>query len=188
MTAPHQLASPPIAALAAVLVIAVALDFATARIPNWLTLPAAIGALAWHATVSGWTGMLAGATGWLVGIALLLGPWLFGGLGGGDAKLMGTVGAFLGPKGCFVAFLGTALVGGVAAVALLAWHGALGSTCRRWLRMGTLLTLGQTAYEAPAAPERTPRLRYGFAIALGTIGVLLLRKRLPGPLSLSLSF
>ena len=39
---------------------------------------------------------------------------------------MGAVGAFLGPKGCFVAFLGTALVGCVAAVALLAWHGILG--------------------------------------------------------------
>jgi hypothetical protein len=54
--------------------------------------------------------------------------------------------------------------------------------------MGTLLSLGQPGYEAPATPERTPRLRYGFAIALGTIGVLLLGKRLPEPLSLSLSF
>ena len=167
---------------------AAAWDLATARIPNWLTLPAAVGAVAWHTTVGGWAGLLASAAGWLVGVALLLVPWLLGGLGAGDAKLMGAVGAFLGPKGCFVAFLGTALVGGVAAVALLAWHGALGSACRRWLRMGTLLTLGQPGYEAPAAPERTPRLRYGFAIALGTIGVLLLGKRLPGPLSLSLSF
>jgi len=132
--------------------------------------------------------MLTSAAGWLVGIALLLLPWLLGGLGAGDAKLMGVVGAFLGPKGCFVAFLGTALVGGVAAVALLAWHGALGPACRRWLRMGTLLTLGQPGYEAPPEPELTLRLRYGFAIALGTIGVLLLGERLPGPLALSLSF
>jgi prepilin peptidase CpaA len=180
--------SPQFVALVAVLLIATAWDFATARVPNWLTLPAAIGALAWHAAAGGWAGMLASAAGWLVGIALLLVPWLLGGTGAGDAKLMGAVGAFLGPKGCFVAFLGTALVGGVAAVALLAWHGALGSACRRWLKMGTLLTLGQSGYEAPTPPERIPRLRYGFAIALGTIGVLLLGKRFPEPLSLSLSF
>jgi len=188
MTATFQAFSPLLTALAAVLLLAVAWDFATARIPNWITIPAAVGALVWHATVAGWAGLLTAASGWLVGIALLLVPWLLGGLGGGDAKLMGAVGAFLGPKGCLVAFFGTALVGGVAAIALLAWHGALGSAFRRWLRMGTLMTLGLPGYEAPTAPERTPRLRYGFAIALGTIGVLLLGKRLPEPFSLSLSF
>jgi len=188
MTATLRFTPPLLGAFSALLVLAAVWDLATARIPNWLTIPAAAGAVAWHATVSGWSGLLAGTAGWLVGIALLLLPWLLGGLGAGDAKLMGAVGAFLGPKGCFAAFLGTALVGGVAAIALLAWHGALGPACRRWLRMGTLLTLGQPGYEAPPEPERVPRLRYGFAIALGTIGVLLLGKRLPGPLSLSLSF
>ena len=175
-------------ALAAMLVLAAVWDVATARIPNWLTIPAAVGAVAWHASVAGGAGIFTSAAGWLVGIGVLLLPWLLGGLGAGDAKLMGAVGAFLGPKGCFVAFLGTALVGGVAAVALLAWHGILGAACRRWLRMGTLLTLGEPGYEAPTAPERTPRLRYGLAIALGTLGALLLGKRLPEPLSLSLSF
>ena len=188
MTVTPQQVSPLLGALCALLVLAMVCDFATARIPNWLTISAAIGAVAWHTSAAGWAGMLTSAAGWFVGIALLLVPWLLGGLGAGDAKLMGAVGAFLGSKGCFVAFLGTALVGGIAAVALLAWHGTLGPACRRWLRMGAFLTLGQPGYEAPPEPERTPRLRYGFAIAVGTIGVLLLGKRLPGPFSLSLSF
>ena len=180
--------SAPLVALGAILAFAAAWDLATARIPNWLTLSAAAGAVAWHATVGGGKGLLVSACGWLVGVALLLLPWALGGLGAGDAKLMAAVGAFLGPKGCLAAFLGTALVGLVAAVALLAWHGTLGRACRRWLRMGTLLSLGQPGYEAPDPGERTPRLRYGFAIALGTAGAVLLRDRLPGPLSLSLSF
>lgn len=188
MTAALQQVPPLHAALAAVLVVAGAWDLATARLPNWLTMSAAVGALAWHASVAGFSGALFAASGWLVGVALLLLPWFLGGLGAGDAKLMGAVGAFLGPKGCLAAFLGTALVGGLAAVALLAWHGALGAACRRWLVMGTLAAIGQRAYEAPAAPERALRLRYGFAIAVGTIGVLLLGRQLPGPLSLSSSF
>jgi len=179
---------PPIFALSACLVLAVVSDLATARIPNWLTITAAVGACVWHAIVAGRAGLLFSVAGWVVGIALLLVPWLLGGLGAGDAKLMGVVGAFLGPKGCFVAFLGTALVGGVAAIALLAWHGAFRSTCRRWLRMGSLLTLGQPGYEPPTASESALRLRYALAIAVGTIGVLLLGSRLPGPLTLSLSF
>jgi prepilin peptidase CpaA len=188
MTGALQHTPPLLAALAAVLACAVAWDLATARIPNWLTFPAAAAALAWHAALAGGEGARASAAGWLLGIGLLLVPWLLGGLGAGDAKLMGAVGAFLGPQGCFSAFLGTALVGGVAALALLAWQRALGSACRRWLRMGTLLGLGQAGYEEPSAAEQAPRLRYGLAIALGTLGVLLLGERLPGPLSLPFSF
>lgn len=187
MTATIHGISPLVVLLGVVLALAVVWDFATARIPNWLTLTAAAGALAWQTASGGMKGMIFSASGWLLGVVLLLLPWLLGGLGAGDAKLMGTVGAFLGPKGCFVAFLGTALVGGVAALLLLAWHGILGPACRRWLRMGVLLTVGQAEYEAPSPAERTPRLRYGFAIAFGTIGALLLRDRLPGPLSLSSS-
>jgi prepilin peptidase CpaA len=176
---------PPLAAIAALLALAAGWDLATARIPNWLTLGAAAAALAWHAAAGGGAGLLASAAGWGLGVGLLLLPWLLGGMGAGDAKLMGAVGACLGLKGCFVAFLGTALVGAAAAVALLAWRGLLGPSLGRWKRMGALAALGQPGYEPPSGAERAPRLRYGAAIAVGTLGVLLVGGRLPAPFSLA---
>src|SRR5256885_6727756 len=91
-------------ALAVTAVAAVA-DLKTGHIPNWLTLGAWGTAGALHvargAMVTGWSGAATGALTTLAGslVCLVLPAFLHraSGMGGGDVKLLGAIGAFCGP-------------------------------------------------------------------------------------------
>ncbi len=80
-------------------------------IPNRLTVPAMAGGLALRALLGGWDGFLTGGAGLLTGFGVLLVPFLFLRLGAGDVKLMGALGAFLGPELTFDTFLCSSLFG-----------------------------------------------------------------------------
>jgi len=153
-----------------VLMLAVISDLRYQRIPNWLTLSTFILAVMYHAVSHGLSGLLFALEGGVIGILVLMLPYLMGGMGAGDAKLMGAVGALLGPQGVFLAFILTALIGGGYAVAILAFYGNLGRTLQRyWLVLRTFFMTGKLTYMPPSEEEAKPRLRYGVAIALGTI-------------------
>jgi len=100
-------------------------------------------------------------------------------MGAGDAKLLGAVGGLLGPRGVFAAFLFTALVGGLYALALLAAHGYLKQTLLRikFMVMSLLFTRNFVYIPAPEM-EKKPRLLYGLAISAGTLLSLGLRGRI----------
>jgi prepilin peptidase CpaA len=165
--------------LAALLLVGAAWDLRFHKIPNWLTFPAAALAIAYHTAMSGFSGLLFSLGGIAVGIAILLPFYLLGGMGAGDAKLLGAVGGVLGPKGVFFAFLFTALVGGIYALFLLAYHGYLKKTILRYrIMLKTFLLTRNFIYVPPPAGERKPKLWYGLAIALGTFLSLGLRGRI----------
>ena len=85
-------------------------DFRTKRIPNWLTVPAAILGLLFSSLAPGGIGLAASLGGFAVGMALLFLPWLLGGGGMGDVKMLAALGTWLGPIGILVAFgLGSVL-------------------------------------------------------------------------------
>jgi prepilin peptidase CpaA len=153
-----------------VLSLAVITDLRFQKIPNWLTFAAAIGGIAFNSAANGLHGFLLSIAGLVLGIAILVLFYFRGGMGGGDVKLMGAIGALLGPKGVFVAFLATALIGGMYAVMLLAFHAQLRKTLNTyWLILKTYLLTGKVFYVPPSSSEKEPRLRYGVAIALGTV-------------------
>lgn len=170
--------------LTAALVVAVIFDLRYQKIPNWLTLLTFILAVLYHSITHGLSGFLFAVEGGVVGIFVLLLPYIMGGMGAGDAKFMGAIGGLLGPKGIFVAFLLTALTGGVYSVALLAFYGNLGQTLQRYrLILGTFFVMGKLAYLPPPAQQETvPRLRYGIAIALGTLVTVVMKKNIYGML------
>lgn len=96
--------------LLATLCLACATDIKSRRIPNWLIL---IGlSLGWLTLTAeqGISGWLDGVLGLVLGIALLFIPFALGGLGAGDVKLLGLVGALKGPAFVFESFLAMALV------------------------------------------------------------------------------
>src|ERR1043166_2446284 len=92
------------------------LDWRSRRIPNWLTVPALLLGIAVNAIAGGVAGGEAGLLGAGLGLALLLPFVLLRGLGAGDWKLMGALGAFLGPGRLLVVLFGTILIAGLMAV------------------------------------------------------------------------
>ena len=132
--------------LATLLGCAAVWDVRTRRIPNGLTLAGLAAGFLWHVFRGGGPGFLLSCEG--VGVAALaLLPYAVRGLGAGDVKLLGAVGALAGPAFTLWTLLGAALAGGPLALAWLA--GA---------RMA-----------APAGPARKARMPLAPAIALGAL-------------------
>src|SRR5690348_8104031 len=71
-------------------------DLRQHRIPNWLTFGAAAAALVYNLTVSGPIGFVSSFGGWFLGAAIFFPPFMVGGLGAGDVKLIAALGAWLG--------------------------------------------------------------------------------------------
>jgi prepilin peptidase CpaA len=97
-------------------VLACVTDLRSRRIPNVLTFGTAISAVALHSFATGETGFVFSATGWLVGTALFFPFFALGGLGGGDVKLLGAIGALLGGPVVLGVGMYSAAAGGVLAV------------------------------------------------------------------------
>jgi len=91
-------------------------DWRTRKIPNWLTVPALLLGLAVHSVVAGWPGATTSLEGAGLALGLLLPLVLLRGLGAGDWKLMGALGAFLGPVLLLYVLLGSVLLSGLMAV------------------------------------------------------------------------
>ncbi len=152
-----------------VLFVAAVSDVRMQKIPNWLTLSAVAIGLACHTGISGFAGFLFSMQGALLGLGLLILFYLAAGMGAGDVKLMAAVGGLLGPKGVFWAFIYTAVIGGIVAVALLLWKAGGREILRRYGRtLRTLILTHQFIYIPAAEDKRMPVLYYGVVIALGT--------------------
>src|SRR3989338_3422107 len=84
-------------------------DLKARRVPNWLTLGTFILVLLYNLILFNWNGLLISLSGFFVGILLLLIPYLMGGMGAGDVKLLGTLGALTSYKSVISIFLYSAL-------------------------------------------------------------------------------
>ncbi len=155
--------------LAFVLVVASISDIRAFRIPNWLTYSALAVGISHFTLVNGYEGFLFSLAGAGAGFALLIGPYLFGGTGAGDVKLLGAIGSFLGAQGVFNVFLFSCLLGGAFALLLLASKGLLIGTFKRYgaILKGFFITR-HLVYIPPNKNERQIKVRFGLAIALGT--------------------
>lgn len=153
-----------------VLVIAAIWDLFYHKIPNRLIFPAAVAAVVYHTVLNGWSGFFFSLEGIGLGIVIFLPFYMLGGMGAGDVKLLGAVGAFVGPYGVFLAFLFTAITGGIYAIILLAVNGCLKESVLRFKTMlTTFLMTGNFVYMPPLAKQQKLRLLYGIAIAIGTL-------------------
>lgn len=158
-----------VVALIGLLATAIVTDLRSSRIPNWLTIPAMIFGLAVHAWLHGLEGLLFGLYGLLVGAGLFLLIHLSGNIGAGDVKLMAAVGAMVGAESALESGVLAILVGGLYALGAMIYQWGLVSTVSRLsgVFQGLAVTGGQVAW----AHELTLpfRLRYGVAIAVGTL-------------------
>ncbi len=157
--------------LATVLIAAAVNDLRFQKIPNLLIYPSMGIALVYHFIMSGPDGLLFSAGGLALGIAVFILPYLMGEMGAADAKLMGAVGAILGAKGVFVAFLFTALAGGIYALILLVFNRrySRGFFARQATTLKTFILTRQFIPIPADENKKKPKLCYGVAIAVGTL-------------------
>jgi prepilin peptidase CpaA len=147
-----------------------AVDLRTRRVPNALTLT--VSAVGLTLAAAGATEVTLGAAfaGFLLGLALMLPGYLFGGTGGGDVKLLGALGAWMGPLLILNVFLYGAIAGGVLALIVAARRRRVGDTVRGAAR---LFASPRLAREAVEAADRDNRFPYAPAIAAGALLVVL---------------
>jgi prepilin peptidase CpaA len=102
---------------------------------------------------------------------LLLLPYFIGVMGAGDVKLMGVVGAIMGPKGALVALILSTLAGGIYGLIVLV---VKRRECRKGIfryftMLKTFAVTGQLNLVPAGKDEKGPKLCYGVAIAAGTL-------------------
>jgi len=162
--------------LAVVLVVAAIADLRTGKILNVVTYPAIAAGMVGHTLVGGIfggeesMGLVGSAGGFAVGFLPLLVAWLAGGVGGGDAKLMGAVGALTGWS-----FTLSAMVYGLLAVAVMAIFVmirrriVIATLGRIWRFLYLSFTPGKGA--GPSGPE-SPTVPFGLALCIGSAAAM----------------
>jgi prepilin peptidase CpaA len=154
------------------LAIAVYLELKERRIPNWLTLPGMASGLLiayLHGTAEFWSSL--GGLG--LGFGFLFIFYVFGGVGGGDVKLMGASGALLGSSLIKPALVYTAFIGAFLAVMMVIWRRDFWTRLAHGFRKLAFWRAGASA--TPLPPGTAVSIPYGVAIALGCLLTLLVR-------------
>jgi len=168
--------SPSTVALTATLTVvwsAAWVDYKTLKIPNALSVSGVILGLLVHTWDSGLVGLWQALAGFGLGMALMLPGYLMQFTAAGDVKLMGAVGALLGPERLLSAFLFTILAAGAVGVAygLVAWRarGATAPTKRYASMLRCLWATGRVNYVKPRPGEvMAEPMPMAVAIAIGS--------------------
>jgi prepilin peptidase CpaA len=146
-------------------------DWRSRKIPNWLTVSGFAVGVGAHALFGGWRGTLTSLEGAGLALALLLPLVLVRGLGAGDWKLMGAVGALLGPWGLLAFLFVNVLVAGVLAAATVIWTRRVIVT----LKNMAILVQGFFVFGWRGNPQMTLdnpgllKLPFGVAVALTSV-------------------
>jgi prepilin peptidase CpaA len=159
----------------AVCFLALITDLRSRRIPNALTFPAMALGLVYHLVTGGPTMLLQSAEGMMLGLGLFMIPYLMGGMGAGDAKLMGALGALVGPWAIANIAFFTALAGGIYALGIIvvrreSKHYIMSGLTSLWVLAATR----NLSLISMPRKEGMPRLCYAVAIASGTLFYMVL--------------
>ena len=143
------------------------MDWRYRRIPNWLTVPGLVAGIAVNAALSGWAGVKSSLLGAGLGLLILLPFVLIRALGGGDFKLVGAVGALLGPGRLVDVLVVSMLVAGVMAAVLIAYKGRVRQSLRNMVHMlGSFLRLRLPGAEVSLDNPESAKIPFGVAVAL----------------------
>jgi prepilin peptidase CpaA len=146
-------------------------DLRSARIPNWLTYSGLLAALLLRFGVLGWSGFKSGVVGMLVAGVLFFLLFVVGAMGGGDVKLMVSVGAWAGSQQVLPVVLAAALAGGVLAILYMLFGQGIRQTFWNVVDLVRFrLTSGLSPHPWLNVREAGAlRVPFGVAIAMGTL-------------------
>lgn len=134
--------------LYAVLFICVITDLKSRKIYNKIIFPSLLFAFVFHLIFVGWNGLLFSIIGFFTGLGILLIPYLMGGIGAGDVKLLALIGALKGASFVFTTAIYMGILGGLIALSIL------------FFRKGVIKRMTGILYSVCG-------IRYGFKIPLG---------------------
>lgn len=161
-----------------VLLICLYTDLTSRKIYNFVLLPTFVAAFVFH-FISG--GLLQGwwsLQGLILGIALLVIPFTMGGIGAGDVKLLGIIGALKGPDFVLKAFLASAIAGGVISAIQLIRHKKLFSTLKNFAFNIYFFLIGAPRIKKCFTilnAQKEDMIPYGAAIAIGAAAAYFVR-------------
>jgi len=158
----------------AVLAIATYTDCRWRLIKNILTVPAIALGLLLHFLGSGWSGLTFGLLGLAAGFGLMMIPFVFGQMGGGDVKLMAALGSLLGAYAIMNVFLYTTLAGGLLAIVVAVCRKEGFNSLRRTWQLAKGLLIFHTVPHMESEGKQAVTIPYGLAIAVGTLSYLIL--------------
>ena len=156
------------------LLAAVIYDFIDHRIPNAITLVATATGVLSHLYLGGLQGAGLSLGGFGLGLIFLLPFYLLGGMGAGDVKMMGAIGAFVGPYATLLA-VGVALIfGALGGLGLLLISVLSSRRSPASDTAGNVLDGSVTAADGvfhTSAFRQTLKTRFPYALAIAAGGI-----------------
>jgi len=139
-------------------------DIKERKIYNIVTFPTMVIGLTYHTVTNGWDGLQFSFLGILTGFGLLLIPYILGGMGAGDVKLLGAIGALKGSYFVFQSFFVIAIIGGIIAFVILLSKKEVGFFFKKVFFAMRFRTLDGLDKE-----DMHHAFPYGVAIVIGTL-------------------
>ncbi len=170
--------------LAIVLTVAAVTDVRSGKIYNWTTYPAVLIALVGHLIMGGLhgtndtLGLLGSLGGLAAGFLPMFVAWRSGGIGGGDAKIMGAVGALCGWRFALTSMFYGFLIAAVMAIIVMLYKRITRDTLKRLFAF--VLVLLVKMKPADPATEQSPKIPFGLALCIGA-GIALVLVCIYGP-------
>jgi prepilin peptidase CpaA len=143
---------------------------------NALTYPAILSGLLLNLLHGAREGVFS-AVGLAIGLAVFWPFYRAGGMGMGDLKLFGAIGALKGASFVCGAMVDSALTGGAFALVVTVARGDLAATLKRAVRVPAAVVTAVLGGKPvlPAAVGKADTIPYGAAICAGTLGAWLLK-------------
>lgn len=159
--------------VSAVLVVAAVIDGLERRVPNWLTFPMALSGIALAGWYAGPQGVGQSLLGLMAGLLWLMPVYAIGGMGAGDVKLLAALGAWTGWWMVSCAVIVGIIVGGIIAVAMIAWSGHVAQHVVNFMTISQeIVAIRNPVRLSEIAAERKPRmllLPYGVPLTIGAL-------------------
>ncbi len=145
-------------------------DWQWRRIPNWLTLSSLLLGFAFQTLARGWPGARDSLLGAALGLGLLLPLVVMRSFGGGDWKLVGALGAFLGPLRLIHVLAASVFVAAAMAVVLIIWKRRVWQTLRNLAHLvGSLFRLRLPGPDLTLDNPDALKVPFGVAVAFAVV-------------------
>jgi len=156
-----------------ILTICVVTDLKSRKIYNKVIFPGLMMTFGSHFVLGGWEGLQFSIIGFLIGFVILLIPYLLGGMGAGDVKLLALIGALKGSLFVLYTAVYMAVIGGIMALIILLINKEVGAFFKSFiLWMYGLLCGIKMSLQIPKN-SLSVTYPYGIAIAGGALLSLL---------------